>query len=178
MGLTPNSSIERPSSSSLRLLAAAAHVEGSATPVRPVVRAYSFALLGLLASVDSLAADASFRGAALRLAPNTSSVTSCSDPNRSGQYRIVVFNQGFEHVSSEVYLQWLEWNQDGSRLLESVLVTELSSGLWSVGEPVVISQKNCSMQLAATHTYSSKAARFVLQPAGRGRYSIRRVGKR
>jgi hypothetical protein len=145
--------------------------------VRPVFRACSFGLLGLLASVDSLAAETSFRSAALRLAPNTSSVTSCSNPNGSGQYRIVVFNQGFEHVSSEVYLQWLEWNQDGPRLLESMLVPELSSGLWSVGEPVVISHKTCSMQLAATHTYSSKAARFVLQPAGRGKYSIRRVGK-
>ena len=143
-----------------------------------MIRAYSLAVLGLVASVESMAAEPSFRDAAVRLAPNTSSVTSCSNPNGSGQYRTVVFSQGFEHVSSEVYLQWLEWNQDGPRLLESVLVAELSSGLWSIGEPVVISRKNCSMQLPATHTYSSEAAHFVLQPAGRGKYSIRRVVKK
>ena len=86
--------------------------------------------------------------------------------------------KGFEHVSSEVYLQWLEWNQDGPRLLDSVRVEELSSGFWAISEPVVISRRNCSMQLAATHTYSSETARFVLQPAGRGKYSIRKIAKK
>ena len=143
----------------------------------PVIRRYLFVLLGLLIPVDTWATEAAFRDAALHLAPNTSSVTSCLGARGSGEYRIVIFNQGFEHVSSEVYLQWLEWNQDGPRLVESVLITELSSGFWSVGAPTVISRKNCSMQLAATHTYSFEAARFVLQPAGRGKYSIRRVGK-
>ena len=143
--------------------------------MRALIRAYSFALLSLLATVESLAAEASFIDSALRLAPNISSVTSCSNLDGSGEYRTVVFSQGFEHVSSEVYIQWLEWNQDGPRLLESVLVAELSSGLWSVGEPVVVSRKRCSIQLAAIHTYSSESARFVLQPAGRGKYSIRKV---
>ena len=142
--------------------------------MRPVIRACSFALLGLLA-VESLAAEGAVRDAARRLAPDAASVTSCSKPDGSGRYRAVVFSRGFEHVSSEVYLQWLEWDQDGPRLVESVLVRELSSGFWSVGEPVVVSRKNCAMRFVATHTYSSEAARFVLQPAGRGRYSIRRV---
>ena len=146
--------------------------------MRALIRAYSFALFSLLATVESLAAEASFINSALRLAPNISSVTSCSNPDGSGEYRTVIFSQGFEHVSSEVYIQWLEWNQDGPRLLESVLVAELSSGLWSVGEPMVVSRKRCSMQLAATHTYRSESARFVLQPAGRGKYSIRKVVKK
>jgi hypothetical protein len=88
----------------------------------------------------------------------------------------VVFQQGFEHVSSEVFLQWLDGGQDGARVLESLRVTELSSGLWSIGEPLVISRKRCAIRLSATHTYSSEAARFVLQPAGPGKYAIRRVG--
>lgn len=138
----------------------------------------TLALLALLASVEAGAAEASFPGAASRLAPDISSVTSCAHPDGSGHYRTVVFSQGFEHTSSEVYLQWLEWNQDGPRLLKSVLVAELSSGLWSVGETVVISRKNCSMQLAATHTYSSEAARFVLQPTGLGKYLMRKVARK
>ena len=81
-------------------------------------------------------------------------------------------------MSSEVYVQWLESIQEGPRLLESVLVKELSTGYWSVGEPVVTSRTNCSMQLAVSHTYSSEVTRFVLQPAGRGKYSVRRIGKK
>lgn len=146
--------------------------------VRAVIRTCSFALLGLLAAGESSAAEASFREAALRVAANISSVTPCSKPDGSSHYRTVVFSQGFEHVSSELYLQWLEWSQDGPRLLDSVRVEELSSGFWVINEPVVVSRRNCSMQLAATHTYSSETARFVLQPAGRGKYSIRKVGKR
>jgi hypothetical protein len=145
--------------------------------VTPVARTPSIAFVGLLLLGGAFAADGQFRDAASRLAPHTSSLTSCPDPSGSGQFRVVVFSQGFEHVSSEVYVQWIEWNQEGPRLLESVLVKELSSGFWSVGEPVVTSRKSCSMRLGATHTYSSEAARFVLRPAGRGKYSVRRIGK-
>ena len=144
----------------------------------PVARTCSIAFVGLLLLCDAFGADGHFRDAASRLAPDTSSLTSCPDPSGTGQFRVVVFRQGFEHVSSEVYAQWIESNQEGARLLESVLVKELSSGFWSVGEPVVTSRNNCSMQLAASHTYSSEAARFVLQPAGRGKYSVRRIGKK
>ncbi len=143
----------------------------------PALRACSLALLGLLA-VESIAAEASFRGAASRLAPNASSITSCATPSRAGQYRTVVFSQGFEHVSSEVYLQWLEWTQDGPRLMKSVLVAELSSGFWVIGQPLVLSREDCSMQLSATHTYSSEAARFVLRPGSLGKYSLQRVVKK
>ena len=142
----------------------------------PVARTCSIAFVGLLLLCGALGADGQFRDAASRLAPDTSSLTSCPDPSGSGQFRVVVFSQGFEHVSSEVYVQWIEWNQEGPRLLESVLVKELSSGFWSVGGPVVASRKNCSMQLEASQTYGSEAARFVLRPAGRGKYSIRRMG--
>jgi hypothetical protein len=81
-------------------------------------------------------------------------------------------------VSSEVYLQWLESDQDGPRVLKSVRVGELSSGFWSVGEPVLLSRKTCAVQLTANHTYSSESARFVLRPAGLGKYAIRRVADR
>jgi len=146
--------------------------------VAPMVRTCLLALLGLPASASLLAAEASFPNAAEWLAPNISAVTSCSEPMGARHYRTVIFNQGFEHVSSEVYLQWLEWNQEGPRLLKSVLVTELSSGLWSVGEPAVTSRENCSMVLAATHTYSLEPARFILRPSGPGKYSLRRVSKK
>jgi hypothetical protein len=138
-------------------------------------RAYFAGLASLLASFGAFSADGSFRGAASRVAGDLSSVASCPDPSGAGQYRVLIFHRGFEHVSSEVYVQWLEWNQDGFHVMASVLVKELSSGMWSVGEPVVLSRKTCSVQLAASHTYSLEAARFVLRPSGRGRYVIREV---
>src|SRR5947208_6198917 len=130
------------------------------------------AFVGMLLLSRAIGADGQFRDAASHLAPDVSSLTSCRDPSGSGQFRVVVVNQGFEHVSSEVYVQWIEWNEDGPRLLESVLVKELSSGFWSVGKPVMTSRKNCSMQLEAAHTYTSEDARFVLRAAGRGKYSL------
>src|SRR5512139_2818124 len=61
---------------------------------------------------------------------------------RNEQYtlRVIVFSVGFEHVSSRVYLQWVVADRDsplGSRLVNSVLVREISGGLLSVGEPRV-----------------------------------------
>ena len=102
-------------------------------------------------------------------------VTTCSAPDGAGHYRVIVFAQGFEHVSSAVYLQWLEWNEDGPRVIESTLVAKLSSGLWSVGTATAATDDRCSMQLDATHTYNLEAAHFILQPGGVGRYSIREV---
>lgn len=131
------------------------------------MRTFVLACIALLACQPkhfAVGADGTFGDAASRLAPDVSSVASCVAPSGSGQYRVVVFNRGFEHVSSEVYIQWLEWNQDGPRLLDSVLVGELSSGSWAVGQPFVASRKTCSMQLNATHSYSMETARFVLQP--------------
>jgi hypothetical protein len=174
----PNPFIERTCERPLRARWPAAHVERYAPPVPSVVRTCSLAFAGLLLLGGAFGADGQLRDAASRLAPDTSSLTSCPDPSGSGSIRVVVFSQGFEHVSSEVYVQWIEWNQEGPRLLDSVLVNELSSGFWSVGEPVVTSRKNCSMQLQASHAYGSEAARFVLRPAGRGKYSVRRIGNK
>ena len=129
----------------------------------------------VLVSLQAWAAEPSFEGAARRLAPNVTAIASCSLPNGTGHYRTIVFNRGFEHVSSDVHLQWLEPSEDGPRLLKSVRVTELSSGSWSVDQPSIASKESCSMKIDATHTYGSQAARFVLRPTALGKYSVERI---
>lgn len=110
---------------------------------------------------------------ASEVSPNLVSLTSCSESEHNESYRVVIFNRGFEHVSSEVYLQWLDWREDGPHLVKSTLIAELSSGMWSVGSLSVIPGKRCSMRLNATHTYSAESAEFDIRPIGLGRYSIR-----
>ena len=129
--------------------------------------------LALLTPFAAWSARAEVSTAATQVAANLVSLTSCSEPERNASYRVVVFNRGFEHVSSEVYLQWLEWHEDGPHVVKSTLVAELSSGMWSVASSSVIPGKHCSMQLSATHTYSSESARFVIRPVSLGKYSIR-----
>lgn len=128
------------------------------------------AIIGLAMFANPLAAEVVSQELAQGVAPGITSITSCS--NDSGHYRVVVFSQGFEHVSSLVYLQWLEWNQEGPRLLHSTQIEEVSSGLWSSEAPEVISTETCSMQLRASHTYSSETLRLVLRPSGVGLYSV------
>ena len=116
-------------------------------------------------------------GGAVQVAANLVSVASCTDPMRNESYRVVVFSQGFEHVSSVVYLQWLEWGEDGPQLIKSVPVTELSTGMWSIGSSSVMPAKACSIQLNASHTYSAESARFFIRPLSLGHYSFRRSSK-
>ena len=144
----------------------------SATEPVPVLRFRRTFAFVLLVGFATPAVHAQGESSAGRLAANLVSLTSCSDPERNQYYRVAVFNRGFEHVSSEVYLQWVEWREDGPHLLRSTLVSEVSSGMWSVGQPTVIRGKRCSMQLSATHTYSLESANFVLRPVSLGKYSI------
>ncbi len=137
-----------------------------------------FRLIIIVASLIAFAtcfakAEPEADGEAVQVATNLVSVASCTDPMRNKSYRVVVFTQGFEHVSSEVYLQWLAWGEDGPHMLKSTPVAELSSGMWSVGSSSVIPGKRCSIQLNATHTYSGETERFVVRPVSLGQYSIR-----
>ncbi len=131
------------------------------------------AMAGSLVCLAAAGAQRQDRDPTSDVAANLSFVASCRNPNTDDEVRVLVFQQGFEHVASAVYLQWLEWSEEGPRVVASVRVAELSTGVWSVAEPVMRSRKVCSIRLTASHTYASETARFDLRPAGRGRYAIR-----
>lgn len=132
-------------------------------------------LAAALTTAQSAATEV-FRDAASRLDASIASVASCTTADgEAGSYRLVVFNRGFEHVSSEVYLQWLDEDEGKSRVSRSVLVGELGSGMWSVGTPMVVARATCSFEMSASHTYSPETGRFVVTPTGAGTYSFRRL---
>jgi len=43
-----------------------------------------------------------------------------------GHLRIVIKNQGFEHVTSSVYLEWISVQEDGLEIYKSVPITEIN----------------------------------------------------
>ena len=128
--------------------------------------------LAVSVTTGEAAATEVFLESALRLDASITSVASCA--TSAGEYRVVVFTRGFEHVSSEVYLQWLESDEGTSRVRASVVVAELSAGFWSAGVPVVRSRETCAFEVPATHTYNLEAARFFITPTDAGRYTFRR----
>jgi hypothetical protein len=93
------------------------------------------------------------------------SVVSAS--NLDHTLRVVVLSGGFEHVSSQVYFQWLVPDRDsesGSRLVASVLVKEVTGGMLSVGQPQVKSEGDgfrVVLQTTDSHTLKNETFRFV-----------------
>ncbi|MEO8011647.1 MAG: hypothetical protein ABI650_08395, partial [Dokdonella sp.] len=69
------------------------------------------------------------RESARTLDPAFGSALSRARPNGApGQYRIVVFSHGLRHVSSEVYLPWLESDENKTTVKGSIVVAPLSCG--------------------------------------------------
>ena len=93
-----------------------------------------------------------------------------SGPDR-GQFRVVVTNQGWEHSSSKVELQWLleDVAARDLRLYKSVEVKELSGGLMSVGQPTFTPEGTVVLH-ASLKTGESTV--FSLTPLQPGMYRI------
>jgi len=115
----------------------------------------------LLIAVLSLVAPLAFGDAkpASALAANIESVTSggyWEAEGRRGRYRIVVQNIGWEHVHSEMTIDWIEEDPSSSSLLrvfKSSPIAELNDGWWSVGT-VALSyvDKKPVFSFTATHS--------------------------
>ena len=88
-----------------------------------------------------------------------------------GQFRVVVTNQGWEHVSSKVELQWLleDVAARDLRLHKSVEVKELGGGLMSVGQPTFTPEGTVVLH-ASLKTGESTV--FSLTPLQPGMYRI------
>jgi hypothetical protein len=98
-----------------------------------------------------------------------------------GQYRVVVLTGGREHVSSLVYLQWIENDQARQelRVRQTTRIREIAEGFWSVGSPVfTYANKSCEIKLEATHTYSNESVWFVVTPGADGTYRFRKIQRR
>jgi hypothetical protein len=85
---------------------------------------------------------------------------------QSGEYRIVVRNSGYEHVSSRVNVEWLEANPDSGTFVRASRTLEaITDGVYSIGLPKIeIVAGRSELILSGTHTYeySHRGWRFVL----------------
>lgn len=96
---------------------------------------------------------------------------------KAGNFRIIVINAGYEHVSSRVRLEWLEMGPEQKSVIkDSVWVDEIGNGMLSLGMPVWSSGKD-EFLLSATHTYSMEKYKFTLVPLEPGQYELKKIKK-
>ena len=139
------------------------------------------ALLALLPLRLGISAEPDSAGDAEKVDPLLYEVASGGEwetTDEHGDYRVLIFNGGYEHVSSQVYLQWLTHSPEGAHVVRSVLIAELSSGAWSVGIAAPFFGKPPTIRLHASRTYESKNARFSLKPGALGEYVLREFSSR
>ena len=109
-----------------------------------------------------------------KLDPNICFVTSAYS-DTSGQFRLVVTNMGWEHVSSRLSLEWLAEGPKQSWVVEkTVSIKEFDGGMWSTGMPIWSPEKS-EFSLSATHTYSGEEKKFVLKPLAVGKYNLTEI---
>jgi hypothetical protein len=133
----------------------------------------------LLIAVLSLVATLAFGDAksAPALAANIESVTSggyWEAEGRRGRYRIVVQNIGWEHVHSEMTIDWIEEDPSSSslRVFKSSPIAELNDG-WSVGT-VALSYvaKKPVFSFTAAHSGSGEQSAYELHVGAPGKYRL------
>lgn len=128
----------------------------------------------MLVAFASLTLSASEKMADYPLDPDISFVVS-GHTVKAGDFRIIVINAGYEHVSSRVRLEWLEMGPEQKSVIkDSVWVDEIGNGMLSVGMPVWSPGKD-EFMLSATHTYSMEKYKFALVPLEPGQYELKKI---
>jgi hypothetical protein len=101
---------------------------------------------------------------------------SWSSGTASGQYRIVVRTGGWEHVVSELYIQWLQEDPQVQRIVvrATQLVTSVTPGIYSLGRPdLTCTDTGCRVQISGTvSTSPSQQASWVLKLGAPGQYAV------
>ncbi|MGF6177728.1 hypothetical protein [Ensifer sp. 4252] len=88
-----------------------------------------------------------------------------------GSYRIIVVNQGFEHVSSRVVAEWKLGSNEKERAQIVHSLELVKGGFYSVGAPEIeFSRDGARVELEGTATFSSGTTvvcHFALAPGGK-----------
>jgi hypothetical protein len=94
------------------------------------------------------------------------------DKPLSGAYRVIVRTDGWEHVSSEVTVEWISdrlSDQIGPRVVHSAIL--VGGGFFSLGAPKLTVQLNSvrvALSGSMTHSYNSEVhCVFELKPTGK-----------
>ena len=93
-----------------------------------------------------------------------------------GIYRAIVENQGFEHVSSRLWLEWVaepDDTQAAHQVVGRVEVAEISRGSWSAHvEPAQPPFAQGVLRVAATQTHSLEQRVFTIELGSVGKYRV------
>jgi hypothetical protein len=114
----------------------------------------------------------------LRLDPSIAYVAtggSWSAESNSGQYRVIVRSGGFEHVVSELFVQWLRdpRSSDDSAMVVRAIEVESLSGIWSLGQPVFVCTDKCHVEIAGTDSHTGEKGNWVLTLGPPGQVAVR-----
>lgn len=96
---------------------------------------------------------------------------------KSGEYRVVVVSDGWEHVHSRVYLQWIaaDENKHSFSLAATVPIDKINrEAVWTAGAPKILFSKNrVNFSIPLTHTYSAENRSITIVPQAKpGVYKI------
>ncbi len=95
------------------------------------------------------------------------------DNDRRGHIRFIVTTQGFERVTNQLFVQWIEQidGTDKTRLLEQASITEVNDLFYVFGVPQCIGSPQCTnSRLALTHTYTYETSNLNIHLTGVGSY--------
>ena len=96
----------------------------------------------------------------------------------SGQYRILVFTGGSDHIVSEFHLQWVRdpSGEDSATVVSSVPINELN-GVWrAAGTPVIrrtAARTTVLIDVVDSHGAMSGRRHCVVTPGAPSKYTIR-----
>jgi hypothetical protein len=96
-------------------------------------------------------------------------------PSAHGQYRIIVFNNGWEHIASSLKVEWLsEVDSIQATTIDSfVWIKEINDGLFSLGQPqFIFNKKEISFKISGTNPYSMSKKTWLISLGLPGKYSI------
>ena len=92
---------------------------------------------------------------------------------QSGHYRLVVTRSGFEHVTGEVYLEWIAETEEGPVRVEATSVTEVNeAGTFAVGIEVV---ERDEVTVRLTNAYTQESSLLRICPGSPGVYVAKAV---
>lgn len=125
----------------------------------------------LLAAACAGAAGAAPSGAAPEVPMQVSTVWTspfCEAPGFSGLCRVVVVHEGFEHVKSRLWLEWLTARENAApQRVRRVAVPDV--GMWVLA-PSPAGFEGRRVHFSATHTHSMETRTRVLEFGPPGQY--------
>lgn len=145
-------------------------------PIRALAAAAAFA--AAFAAVFAAAGPAAAAGRAAPEVPVQVSAVATggewTSPKGSGVLRVVIADEGFEHVHSRLWIEWLATSERGApRRVAQVFVKELSNGMAVLrpGDPREMFQRD-RIRLRATHTYSQDISDITIEAGSPGHYRL------